>query len=192
MGNVFKAVFSKYDTDKTTPHGNGDVGYEKAYEECFGNIREHVKLIFEIGVNRGGSVRGWKEYFPTAQIVGIEVMPGSYFEEDRIAIEIGSGTDELFVPFLLTKYGHPDIVIDDGSHLSSDIKASFDLLFPNTLFCYVIEDLVTQQSSFEGGMYINDGVPATTIIHKAVDEILLSPQSYRSIRIYHAISFFFK
>ena len=65
--NIFREIFSKYDTDKV----NGS--YELAYEDCFAQIRENVELVYEIGVNRGGSVQAWREYFPNAFIVGLEI-----------------------------------------------------------------------------------------------------------------------
>jgi len=181
--NKFEEIFSKYDTDKAF--------YSQAYEECFGNIREDIQVIFEIGVNRGGSVRAWKEYFPNALIVGLETHGHCYFEEERIKIEIGNATDLGFIDAVLAKYGWPDIVVDDGSHLSSDIKASYKLLNQYTQLCYVMEDLSVQTPVVEGGYYVNDGEPATSVIHKEIENILLYSNSGRSIRVYHSICFLF-
>jgi|WetSurMetagenome_2_1015567.scaffolds.fasta_scaffold00534_18 hypothetical protein len=185
--NKFEEIFSRHDTDKVNP-GH----YEYGYENEFSRIRNDVKLIFEIGVNRGGSVRAWKEYFPNAVIVGLEIDPSCYFEEERIKIEIGNASTKEFIDSILQKYGNPEIVVDDGSHFSSDIKKSFELLYPHVKLCYVIEDYGTQFQSFRGGFYINDGVPAINIAHKKIDELLCAIPicDCKSINIYNSICFF--
>jgi hypothetical protein len=185
--NTFYEIFKNCDTDKS-------VNYSNAYHECFDSIRNDVKLIFEIGVNRGGSVKGWKQYFPNALIVGIDIDKNWYFEdpEGRIKIEIGSANQKDFIENLIRKYGAPDIVIDDGSHLSSDIKDTYNLLYHFAKICYVIEDYGVQYKEFENGMYINDGVPATNIIHSKIDELLFSKDSVKSIKVYHSICLIFK
>jgi len=186
MNNEFNKIFSKYDTDKIS------AGYDIAYEEAFRNIRDEVRLVFEIGVNRGGSVRAFKEYFPNALIVGLEINGHCYFEEDRIKIEIGDATDGDFIQKILKTHGCPDIVVDDGSHFSNHIKASFKLLHPYTKGGYVIEDLGTQTSKYENGFYVKDGVPATIIIKSMIEELLLGMSTCKSIKIYKGICIFLK
>jgi len=187
MENDFEKIFKNCDTDKY-------VNYSQAYNDSFGNIRKDINLIFEIGVCRGGSVKGWKEYFPNAIIIGIDIDQNTYFEdtEGRIKIEIGSANNKEFIDSLLDKYGAPDIVIDDGSHLSSDIKDTYNLLYSSTQLCYVIEDYGVQYKKFMDGLYINDGVPATNIVHTHVDDLLFNKNSISSIRIYHSICLLFK
>lgn len=183
--NQFEEIFKKYpETDKVT------AGYHIAYEEIFGHIRNDIKLLFEIGVNKGGSIRAFREYFPNALIVGLEIDPQYYFKDDIIQIEIGDATNPDFVNPLINKYGFPDIVIDDGSHFSKDIKASFNLLYPYTTKYYAIEDLGTQTINFQNGYYVNDNEPAIGIF---VDRLfsLLEKQDCdcKSIKIYPAIGF---
>lgn len=185
--NAFKEIFSKCDTDKISA-GH----YEDGYEECFGDIRNDIKLIFEIGVNRGGSVRGWKEYFPNAIVVGMDINGGCYFEDDRIKIEICDATNVKSLSDIIEKYGSPDIVIDDGSHFSSHIKESFNYLYPFAKICYVLEDLGSQYKSFENGWYVNDGIPATILAHQKIDELLQRIGDCKSIKIYNSICFLFK
>jgi len=185
--NNFEKIFKNCDTDKC-------VNYSQAYHDSFDDIRQDINLIFEVGVNRGGSVKGWKEYFPNALIVGIDIDSTWYFEDPdgRIKIEIGSANQKDFIEYLISKYGYPDIVIDDGSHLSSDIKDTYNLLYDYTKLCYVIEDYGVQFKEFENGMYINDGVSATNILHNHVDHLLLHKDSIKSIRVYHSICLLFK
>lgn len=171
---------------------NKHESYNGVYEDAFCNLYpEDIKLVFEIGVNAGGSSRGFKRYFPNALIVGIEIDPKWKFSEDRIVVEIGSGSDADFVNSLISKYGEPDIVIDDGSHFSTDIKKSFNILYDRTKYCYVIEDYGVQYKSYENGYYINDNIPATNIMFDKINELMVS-RSMSSIKIYHSICFFFK
>ncbi|MFA5423982.1 MAG: class I SAM-dependent methyltransferase [Phycisphaerae bacterium] len=187
MSNTFKAIFERHDTDKVN---NGN--YQDGYEASFSSIRHDVKLLFEIGVNRGGSVRAFAEYFPNAVIVGLEIASKYRFDDERIKIEIGDATKPDFINALVEKYGRPDIVIDDGSHFSRDIRASFRLLYPHVKHCYVIEDYGTQFYDYEKGFYINDGTPATSIIHGKINELLSRKGDCRSIHIYNSIGFIFK
>jgi hypothetical protein len=181
--NLFFDTVAKYDTDKAF--------YSPGYNDVFFNVREDIKLLFEIGVNRGGSVRMFREYFPNALIVGLEIDKKCYFTgEDRIVIEIGDATKREFAEQVLNTYGNPDIVIDDGSHLSTDMKTSFELFYPHTKFSYVIEDLAEQ---VKGSHSVNDGIPATVIIHREIDKILSRTKpTCKSIRVYEAICFFMK
>lgn len=183
----FKRIFSRVDTDKLTDGNYGD-----GYEECFNALRNHVKLLFEIGVNRGGSVRGWKQYFPNAIIVGMDINPACYFTDDRIKIEIGDATKESFVAQVLKKYGDPDITIDDGSHRSNDIKASYRLLYNKTKICYVLGDLGSQYKSYLNGHFIDNNAPAVSIVHDEADELLQRKGTCKSIKIYNSICFMFK
>ena len=190
--NLFHSIFEKYDTDKT-------LTYSQAYEESFTPMRDEVKLVFEVGVNRGGSVRAWKEYFPNALIVGIDIGSHTYFEDpdNRIKIEIGNGTSKEFMENLVRKYGRPDIVIDDGSHMSSDIKATYAIMAGHTNICYVMEDLGTQFYEFvdknTGGLgnYVNDSIPATKLVQSEVEQLLIKPSSISSVRVYYSIAFLF-
>jgi hypothetical protein len=185
--NLFRTIFLKYNTDKIL-HDK----YFPAYEELFLPLRKKINLLFEIGVGHGGSIRGFRDYFPNAQIVGFEINPERQFGTDRAAVELGDATNEKFIKEMLDKYGDPDIVIDDGSHESKDIKASFRLLYPHTKVCYVMEDLSTQAPGFKRGHYVNDDIPATSFILQEAEKLLLYGDSCKSIKIYHSICFFFK
>jgi hypothetical protein len=78
--------------------------------------------IFEIGYLDGGSVRLWEDYFPNAQIRAIDITDhwrrtnGVDPRTDRVKLELRDSmtlTSDYFKDFL------PDIVIDDGCHIST-------------------------------------------------------------------------
>lgn len=183
--NVFKSIFEKYDTDKTE-------NFAEAYEKLLTPIRDEIKLIFEIGVNRGGSVRGFKEFFPNALIVGIDINPECYFEEDRIKIEISDATDIEFSEMLVDKYGEPDIVIDDGSHFSHDIIDAFNAYSPFVKKCYIIEDIGTQNPSFNNGFYITEAGVTDIVTDEVIETMLENDSEFSSIHSYYSIAFMFK
>lgn len=119
--------------------------YLKRYNYHFYPIRENVRKVLEIGVDRGESLAIWKEYFPNAEIHGLDINPDcKIYNEDRIKIKIGDQSDTEF----LEKFGNEnkffDIIIDDGSHMHDHIIKSYTSLFPylNNGGYYVVEDVV--------------------------------------------------
>lgn len=137
----------KYGTDKIG-HGYLDV-----YHEYFSKFRGKEINILEIGVYNGASMKVWREYFPNANIVGMDV-------EDKTRIfESLSGKSMFFLgdqgnPDVLENMAQEvkkktgrgfDIIIDDGSHFQYDMIFSFGNLFPHLSSggVYVIEDMCT-------------------------------------------------
>ena len=154
-----RIISNSYDTDKK-PHVHN---YISLYSEYFDSMRYSARAVLEIGVLRGESLRMWKEYFPSAHIFGIDIDPSCLLnEEDRIGIFIGEQGDSEFLLLSAEKMGNDlDIIIDDGSHIASDYKISFDNLFPlvKSGGWYVIEDInndVSEESS-DFISYIIDG-----------------------------------
>jgi hypothetical protein len=138
--------------------------YFQAYENHFSRFRGQSVTILEIGCGAGGSLQMWKRYFgPHAQIVGIDITEGcASFEEDQIAVRIGSQSDTAFLDALLAEFGPFDIVLDDGSHRMDDISTTFAHLYPTLPLTgvYMVEDLHTAyRPSFGGGL----GEPASFI-----------------------------
>ena len=126
-----------FGTDKSTrTHG-----FTKHYQVYLELLRELPIKLLEIGVQSGASLRMWKQYFPKAQIVGLDYFDVKPMEEDRIKIVQGQQKDVKTMEEALL-HGPFDIIIDDGSHQNPDIMASFEYLFPRMKpgGIYVIED----------------------------------------------------
>lgn len=143
--------------------------YDKAYEFHFAPFRGKEINVLEIGAggydnpNEGGaSLRLWKEYFTSkyTDIYSIDIFEKSNIEEDRITIFQGSQSDETFLNGISNQVGAWDIIIDDGSHVNSDIITSFKTLFPrlNEGGIYVIEDLQTAYWIHYGGGRIDNAM----------------------------------
>jgi hypothetical protein len=135
--------------------------YFPIYEDHFGRYVNRPMLFFEIGCGQGGSLQLWKRYLgPLAQIVGIDIAePCKEFEEDQIAVRIGNQADCQFLDTLLSEFGPPDIVLDDGSHMMPHVRTSFAHLYPrmSPIGIYMVEDLHTAYwQEFEGGLHRQD------------------------------------
>jgi SAM-dependent methyltransferase len=131
--------------------------YFPIYETHFKRFVNRDVVLLEIGCGQGGSLQLWKRYLgPHARIVGVDIKPQcTAFEEDQISIRIGDQSDKNFLAKIIEEFGTPDIVIDDGSHVMSHIKVSFDELYPKIVRngVYLIEDLHTAYwDEYEGGL----------------------------------------
>ena len=122
------------------------------YETYFADIRERNLEVLEIGVQKGGSIKMWADYFPNSNITGVDVTKKcKKHETDRIKVRLGDQADAKF----LSTLGKFDVIIDDGGHTMIQQKTSlielWDHLNPGGL--YVLEDLETSYWPAFGGGY---------------------------------------
>lgn len=121
-----------------------DHNYLPLYWMHFRDIRMKVRKVCEIGLQRDASLRMWEEFFPSAEIYGIDIDPACRaFEGGRRRVFIGDQSDRRFLGSFLNEVGGGlDIVIDDGSHLVDHQLATFEVLLPalNRHGIYVMED----------------------------------------------------
>ena len=138
-----QAIGKKYNTDKAdVSHSYKGKTYCDVYNSYFKDIREEVKCVVEIGVLGGASLSMWREYFPNAQIWGIDIDPRTKsYESDRINILVGDQNDETFLQKVKETVGDIDILIDDGSHINRHIIHSYEVLKESVKRFYVVEDL---------------------------------------------------
>ena len=89
----------------------------------------------------------WREYFGRrAVIFGIDISEScADLGVSEAEIRIGSQTDTVFLASVVEEMGGLDVVIDDGSHLSSDVITTLNFLFPHLSDGghYIIEDTHT-------------------------------------------------
>lgn len=139
-------------TDKAS-RGHNYLQYYDRYLRC----SDEPYKIMEIGVQGGNSMRLWETAFPNAQVLGIDIDPECMkHQSERVAIEIADQTNLGQMRELCKKYGPFDVIIDDGSHRSSDMRLTFCHLIwrdialkPGGL--YVVEDLDCCYERFWGG-----------------------------------------
>lgn len=173
--------------------------YADAYEQEFFRIRNKPITILEIGVDRGGSLEVWKEFLPRAAVYGIDINPTCAKSKN---IFIGDQRDRPFLYDVFHRIGGADIVIDDGSHITSHQQQSLDILFPllNLGGIYVIEDLYTSYPSPFHSCYV-DGISTVDYLKNTLDKLNEGgrspdtcpiPTTVLSIRFYRGICFFLK
>lgn len=135
--------------------------YIHVYDDVFGVIRDDVRSLLEIGVQNGGSLEIWAKYFSSAEsIVGCDVNEKCgdlIFDDPRIHVVVGDiNVDESRLAIgRWSEYF--DVVIDDGSHRSSDVIKSFARYFPllRDGGVYIVEDLhCSYWPEFEGGLFL--------------------------------------
>lgn len=164
------ALARYYGTDKSSEHHR----YTRLYQRHFRTRRTAVRSVLEIGVGGitsfegfettagGQSLRMWRDYFPNAEIVGVDINEKDVHSA-RIHFVRGDQSDSGFLQEVVRKYGPFDVVIDDGSHIGRHIQASYAALWGAVTAggMYVVEDLaVAFHPSYEGGP---PGTPGTAV-----------------------------
>ncbi|MBK8418332.1 glycosyltransferase [Candidatus Villigracilis saccharophilus] len=134
--------------------------YLTEYDRLFTVYRNQPVQLLEIGVQNGGSLEIWDQYFPNAgKIIGCDINPSCaalQYRSSRIAVVTGDANSDEYQNEILQYAPTFDIIIDDGSHDSSDIVRSFARYFPclNETGMYVAEDLhCSYWDNFEGGLH---------------------------------------
>jgi hypothetical protein len=130
--------------------------YFEIYERFLGCYRGKSPRIVEIGVQHGGSLQMWRNYFGDGTtVIGVDILPAcKNFERDDVKIFIGDQADPAFLDILSREIGTVDAIIDDGSHVPAHQIASFEKLFYNNLSdngVYIVEDCHTSYWPRYGG-----------------------------------------
>lgn len=169
----------KYGTDKVKHR------YTMVYHSAFGSLRHNVQKFLEVGVFYGASLKMWHDYFPAAQVHGIDIfkiLPGpstlkynaGYFWKKfksgaldaRYHLHKANQSDAHELAQLAATLGGEhaafDIIVEDGSHMQRDQQMNLGLLFPLVRpgGFYVIEDI---HSGLEKGYDERPGSSATTL-----------------------------
>ena len=182
-----KAAFSGSDLTEIADHYGSDKGsskhrYTELYHMLFQPYRQRKITFLEMGLLIGGpehgiskdretpdlpSIRMWLDYFPKAQIIGMDVSDFSWFEHERFTFrrtdmdsldELRAAGDEL---------PKCDIVLDDASHASHHQQNAFLELFPKLASggLYIIEDLRWQPKTYE-----KQGITKTSRLFRSYQE----------------------
>jgi len=151
----------------------GSHWYTPHYEQHFAPLRHERVRVLELGVGGygspepwgGGSLQMWRHYFPRGLVFGLDIYDKSTLDRPRMRTVLGDQSDGEFLTSLAERIGPLDIVIDDASHLSSDVITSFVTLFPHVRpgGLYVIEDLQTSYWPGWNGNRASLDDPATSV-----------------------------
>ncbi|SDS00487.1 Glycosyltransferase, GT2 family [Halopseudomonas xinjiangensis] len=134
--------------------------YLKEYDELLSPYRDRSVNLLEIGIQNGGSLEIWSQYFPKAiRLVGCDINPNCAqleYEDARIAVVVGDANSDESESAILSHAKKFDIIIDDGSHTSGDIVRSFARYFPYLKPGGILlaEDLhCSYWQGYQGGLY---------------------------------------
>ncbi len=134
--------------------------YLTEYDRLFDAFRTKPIRLLEIGVQNGGSLEIWSKYFSNASaLIGCDINPDCArlsFDDPRIGLIVGDANTPDVLEQVFQRSPQFDIIIDDGSHLSSDIIKSFALYFPRLVDggVFIAEDLhCSYWEGFQGGLF---------------------------------------
>lgn len=119
--------------------------YLPIYERYFERFRNTAVRVLEIGVSHGGSLQLWRAYFGhQAAITGLDIDERciDYSNDPGVRIECGDQGNAAFMARFAKECGPWDIIIDDGSHKTSDQQISLKSLwgYLEAGGVYLIED----------------------------------------------------
>lgn len=129
--------------------------YISIYETIFAEYRDKQVSLLEIGIQNGGSLEVYAEYFPDAAIiVGNDINPRCRILNYRrgITVVVGNCVDEQTKEQIAAISPSFDIVIDDGSHIILTFLKYFPIVSPGGV--YIIEDLhASYWQDWGGGLF---------------------------------------
>ena len=130
--------------------------YLDLYHRHLETFRGHPVTVLEIGVQSGGSLRMWRDYFgPSARVIGVDVDPRcAQLADPDTTIVIGDQADAEFMASLAHRFGPFDVIIDDGGHTMLQQARTLDVLWPamRTGGVLIVEDVHTSYwPEFGGG-----------------------------------------
>jgi hypothetical protein len=127
---------AKHGSDKGAYQGIGQHNYTVYYHQVFSKLRDSVKNVFEFGIGStrsdishnmglsgkpGASLRGWREYFRSANIYAADIDKTILQPEDRI---FKFFCDQASLNSIEALWQNPelvhknfDIIVEDGLHV---------------------------------------------------------------------------
>lgn len=148
------------------------------YETYFKSLRKKSLNILEIGVggyedpkSGGESLLMWSEYFKNSKIIGADLFIKKLNLPKNVKTLTLDQSNLIQIEELGRSHGMFDIIIDDGSHISSHIISTFEILWKylNDQGIYVVEDTQTSYWSKLGGYDKQDPKRATGYFQKLTD-----------------------
>ena len=167
------------------------------YGRLLDDYRDKPLRLLEIGIQNGGSLEMWSKYFNQALfLIGCGINPECAhltFDDPRISMITGDA-NHLDVRERITRSTPQfDIIIDSGSHISSNIIKTFTSYFPvlanNGIF--IVKDIHSSYlENFERALF--DPLSAVTFFNHLIDIINYEHWGYPMVRSDILRSFFTK
>jgi hypothetical protein len=141
----------------------GDIGvkpppYLPIYEQLLGHLRRRKFTLLELGVLGGDSLQMWRDAFPRATVIGVDLKLPELHLGERVHLVHGDQGDATVMQRIRHDLapGGFDVIVDDASHVGISTARSLKALYaehlrPGGLYC--IEDWGTgyMLDSWDGG-----------------------------------------
>jgi hypothetical protein len=147
---ILNELAIKHVTDKSSIYHD----YCDEYEFFLNGYRDKAINLLEIGIANGSSMRMWLDYFshPNTRVYGVDVnnidvgVTDSRYRflcGDQTDVNVYSGVNDL------------DIIIDDGSHMCTHQRLTFEILFSRlrSKGMYIVEDVCTSYWNYLGDSF---------------------------------------
>ena len=154
-------LFTTYGSDKSTHHD-----YHLLYAELLGRRRFEIRRVVEIGIGSidlatpqnmgingfpGGSLRAFRDWAPSAEVIGADIDEKTLFSEERIKTCVIDQLQRDSFRHLkgLIPVG-ADLIVIDGLHTPrADMNSLLELLPQlSAEGCFVIEDISPRAALF--------------------------------------------
>jgi hypothetical protein len=119
--------------------------YLPIYERLLAPLRRHAFTLLELGVWGGHSLEMWRDAFPRATIIGVDLLPPDLELGSRVHVVRGDQSDAELMRHIRDDHAPNgfDVIIDDASHIGTTTARSLQALYtehlcPGGLYC--IED----------------------------------------------------
>ena len=142
MKKSLEEISQQYESDKGAVYHN----YLEIYEKYFAKYRDNLENFLEIGLWKGDSIRMWRDYFTSGNLVGADILDLSHVNLPNTQIHICDQSDRSQLENLVSKtFNEFDIIIDDGGHWQHQQQITLGCMFPylKSGGIFVIEDLHT-------------------------------------------------
>jgi hypothetical protein len=144
---LLKDIGKKYGTDKVDEgHTFFKKNFMEIYEKYFEELRMMPIRFLEIGVLNGSSLYSWREYFPNAEIHGMDINPNcKRFERPDLNVFVHTldcSNEEALKNFAEQYKNYFDIILDDGAHINNITLKTFRNFYSavKSNGYYIIED----------------------------------------------------
>lgn len=147
---ILNELAIKHVTDKSSIYHD----FCDEYEFFLNGYRDKAINLLEIGIANGSSIRMWLDYFshPNTKVYGVDVnnidvgVTDSRYRflcGDQSDVNVYSGVNDL------------DIIIDDGSHMCTHQRLTFEILFSRLRSngMYIVEDVCTSYWNYFGDSF---------------------------------------
>jgi hypothetical protein len=111
-------------TDKNTTHS-----YLPLYQTLLSHKKETAKYVIEVGVQHGGSIKLWRDFFTNAVVHGVDVIDihsiwGGIKNDQNIVLHASTDAydSEFVTNQFLNKNIQFDFLLDDGPHTLQSMK----------------------------------------------------------------------